>query len=145
MNKGIFAGRLLLCIAAFTATITAIAHLSCIFLGPQCYAVQMAPEVIVESAQNGTILAPLGTVVVSAIFIAMGCYALSAANIIRKLPWLKPVVYTLAILCIIRGILPLQLWFRHADKVSEPVLYVGIVWLLVGLCYLLGFRYCNKS
>ncbi|BDX08545.1 hypothetical protein [Planctobacterium marinum] len=133
-------GVILLVIAATIAFLTALAHLSCIYFGPQCYEIQMAPPDIVESAWAGTLLAPVGAVVVSIIFAVLGCYALSGAKLMRKLPLLKFGLYSIAVVCIIRGILPLQLWLRHPEKVSAAVLLVGLVWLGVGLCYLLGYR-----
>ena len=133
-------GVMLLALAACIAMGTAIAHMSCIFLGAECYAVQMAPSQIIESARNGTYLAPIGTIFVSAIFVVLGVYALSAAGVVRKLPLLKPVIYVVATLCIIRGILPLQLWLRHPEKVNDIVFYTGIVWLIAGLLYLVGYR-----
>jgi hypothetical protein len=103
----------------------------------------MAPAEVVQSAQEGTLLAPLGTVFVSAIFVLFGCYALSGAGLIRRLPLLPFGVYFIAAACFIRGVLPIQLYFRHPEKVSDPVLYVGIVWLLVGLFYFFGYRSAN--
>lgn len=137
-------GVAFLVIAAFITIFTAFAHLSCIYFGPECFSSQMAPSVIVESAKEGTLLAPLGAVFVSIIFIILGCYALSAAGVVRKLPLLKLGIYSIAFLCIIRGVLPLQLWLRQPDKVSELVLYVGLVWLLTGLLYFFGFRAMRK-
>jgi hypothetical protein len=133
-------GIILLVIAAFIAISTAFAHLSCIYFGPQCYSAQMAPASIVQSAQEGTLLAPLGTVFVSAIFIVFGGYALSGAGLIRRLPLISMGIYSIALVSVIRGILPLQLYLRHPEKVSMPVLYVGIVWLLVGMFYFSGYR-----
>jgi hypothetical protein len=133
-------GAIFLVLAALIAIATAVAHMSCIYLGPECYAAQMAPPQIVESAKNGTYLAPVGTVFASSIFIVLGLYALSGAGIFRKLPLLKFGIYTIGILCIIRGILPLQLWIRHPDKVNDIVFYTGIVWLVTGLLYLTGYR-----
>jgi hypothetical protein len=138
-------GVILLVLAAFIAMGTAVAHLSCIFLGPECYAAQMAPPQIIESAKNGTYFAPIGTVFASALFVVLGLYALSGAGIIRKLPLLKYAVYAVATLCIIRGILPLQLWLRHPDTVNDIVFYTGIVWLVTGLLFLFGYRMCNSQ
>jgi hypothetical protein len=138
-------GVTLLVLAAFIAMATAIAHMSCIFLGPECYSAQMAPSIIVESAINGTYLAPVGTVIASSIFAVLGLYALSGAGVIRKLPLLKYVIYVVATLCIIRGILPLQLWLRHPDKVNDIVFYTGIVWFLTGLLFLFGYRLCSSN
>lgn len=146
-------GILLLALAAVIAMGTAAAHLSCIYFGPQCYTAQMAPTHIVESAINGTYLAPIGTIFVSAIFIILGLYALAGTGISNKiiaklidiLPLVNHAIYTIALLCIIRGILPLQLWLRHPEKVNDIVFYVGIVWLLTGLLYLIGYRICAKQ
>jgi len=65
--------------------------------------------------------------------------------LIDKLPLVNYAIYTIATLCIIRGLLPLQLWLRHPEKVSDTVLYVGIVWLVTGLLYLVGYRICSAK
>ncbi|MDP4537415.1 hypothetical protein Q3O60_14575 [Alkalimonas collagenimarina] len=139
-KQGIF----LLIIVAIIAIATASAHLSCIYFGPQCYSAQMAPSAIVESAKSGTLLAPLGTIAVSILFVTLAAYALSAARLIRQLPLLNTGIYLIAALCIIRGILPLQLWLRHRSIVNEIELYVGFIWLAVGLFCFFGFRAMNK-
>ena len=133
-------GVVLLLLAASIAILTAVAHLSCIFLGAQCYEAQMAPLIIVQSAQAGTLLAPLATVVIAAVFILLGCYALSGARLIKQLPLLSVGIYAISAVCILRGILPIQLWFRHPNKVTAVVLAIGLAWLFVGLCYLLGYK-----
>jgi hypothetical protein len=154
-------GIIFLVVAALIAMGTAAAHLSCIYFGPQCYAAQMAPALIVESAINGTYIAPIGTILASGIFVILGLYALAGTGltnkvtnnvmnkvfrkVIDKLPLVNYAIYTIATLCIIRGILPLQLWLRHPEKVSDVVLYVGIVWLVTGLLYLFGYRLCAKQ
>ena len=142
-------GVVFLVLAALVAMGTAAAHLSCIYLGPKCYVAQMAPPQIVESAINGTYLAPIGTVFSSGIFVILGLYALSGAGftgkLIDKLPLVNYAIYAIATLCIIRGLLPLQLWLRHPEKVNDTVFYVGIVWLMTGLLYLVGYRICSTK
>ena len=138
-------GVVFLVLAALISVGTAVAHLSCIFLGSECFSAQMAPQQVIESAKNGTWLAPVGTIFVSSIFLIVGLYAISAAGIIRKLPLLKLGIYTIASLCIIRGVLPLQLWMRHPEKVNSVVFYIGIVWLVTGLLFLFGYLQVRKS
>ena len=99
MNKN-KVGLLFLSIAAVIAILTALAQMSCIFLGESCYRSQLAPEVIIQSAVNGTLLAPVGTTFISLLFLLCAIYALSAANIIIKLPLLKTAIYSISILCI---------------------------------------------
>ena len=138
-------GIVLLVVAAFIATSTALAHLSCIYFGPQCYSLQMAPSQIVESAKAGSMFAPIATVAVSIVFFIFAAYALSGARVIRKLPLLGFGIYSIALLCVVRGLLPLQLWLRKPERVSDLVLSVGIVWLLVGLLYFFGYRALNAK
>ena len=138
-------GILFLVVAALIALGTAIAHMSCIFLGPECFSAQMAPPQVIESARNGTWLAPVGTIFASAIFLVFGLYALSGAGIVRKLPLLTLGIYTIATLCIIRGVLPLQLWIRHPEKVNSIVFYTGIIWLATGLLFLFGYLQVRKT
>ena len=134
-----------LVIVSVVAFAVAIAHSSCIYFGEQCYSLQMAPELIVESAKAGTWIAPVGAIAASSIFIVIGLYALSAAKIVRRLPLLKPVVLTLSTLFVIRGLLPLQLWIRKPELVSDSILIIGMVWLLCGLMLFFGRRACDKQ
>ncbi|MBR8845482.1 MULTISPECIES: hypothetical protein [Pseudoalteromonas] len=138
-------GVILLAIGATIFFSTALAHLSCIYFGPQCYSSQMAPPEIIESAMKGTLLAPIGTTLVSAIFMVLGLYALSGAGLLRKLPLSRFCIYLIAFVCIIRGVLPIQLYFRYPDKTSNIVLSIGITWLLVGLLCFFGYRTVNKQ
>lgn len=133
-------GILFLVLAALIAIATAVAHLSCIYFGPECYSVQMAPPVVVKWAQAGSYLAPLAAVVVSSVFIVIALYALSGAGLIRRLPLLKLGLYTISAVCIVRGLLGMQLWLRHQEKIDASIFYAGIVWFMVGLLYLFGCR-----
>lgn len=138
-------GVTFLILAALISVGTAIAHMSCIFFGPECFSAQLAPPQIIESARNGTWLAPIGTTFVSVIFLVVGLYALSGGGVIRKLPFLRLGIYTIGTLCIIRGVLPLQLWIRHPDKVNSVVFYTGVIWLVTGLLFLIGYFIVRKS
>ncbi|WP_462153016.1 hypothetical protein [Pseudoalteromonas xiamenensis] len=138
-------GTVLLVIVAIVAFGTALSHLSCLYFGPQCYAAQMAPPVLVESAKAGTLLAPFATLVASAIFVVCGCYALSGAKIVRRLPLLNVGIYVIALVSILRGVLTLQLWARHPELVSLGVLTIGLIWFCCGLCYLVGYRAVNAQ
>lgn len=129
-----------LLVVALIAVLVAIAHASCIYFGTECYRAQMAPEVIVESSVDGTLLAPLGTMLASLLFFVCAGYALSSARIIRSLPLLTVAVYTISTLCIFRGFVII------ADVVFAPqfvtlvnVLVSGI-WFSCGLLLVSGHR-----
>lgn len=132
-------GKVLLICAAACSFLTTIAHMACIWLGPECYAVQLAPPILIESAKQGTLLAPIATVIVSLIFFVIGLYALSAAKLIKQLPLLSKAIFTLSILCLVRGILPIQLWLRKPYKIDQLDVNFGLGWLFVGICFSVGY------
>lgn len=138
MNKR--KGVVLLVIVAVIAVIPAVMHMSCLYFGPACYSYQMAPKVIVESAKAGTLLAPIGAFVVSALFLLMAAYALSAAQLIRKLPLLSLGIYFMSAACVIRGILGIQLWFRFPERLNEFGTVSNWLWLLAGILFFVGYR-----
>ena len=133
--------QILLLGAASVATFTALAHLSCIILGPQCYKSQLAPDFIVESAIQGTWLAPIGAILISLIFFICAAYAISKAGFIRKLPLLDIGIYTIAIVCIIRGLLTFQLKLRYPELVGLNDLIIGGVWFVTGLMFWFGGKW----
>ncbi|RYV01685.1 hypothetical protein SOPP22_15085 [Shewanella sp. OPT22] len=138
-------GKLALIIPATMAFMVAVAHLSCLYFGEQCYRAQMAPDFLVESARQGTWLAPVLNVIISALFIILGFYALSAAQIIRQLPLLRFVIIFVSVVSVIRGLLPIQLWIRKPELVSSVVLVVGVAWLLCGVFMYSGYRRLRKT
>lgn len=126
------------------AFLTAMAHISCIFLGTECFESQMAPPEIVESARQGTWLAPIATLVVSSLFILCGLYALSGARVIKKIPLTYVALAIIAILCVIRGFSTIPLSFIFPEMVSSFSVVAGVVWLLVGFLYAYGFKHYHK-
>ena len=140
MNKN-KVGLLFLSIVAGIAILTSIAHISCVFLGENCYRSQLAPEVIIQSAVNGTLLAPVGTTFISLLFLLCAIYALSAAKIIIKLPLLKTAIYSISILCILRGLATIPLSLTYPEMVSSFSIIAGALWLISGVLFFLGFRF----
>lgn len=139
-------GVILLLTAAVIAALTVIAHMACIWLGPTCFESQMAPPDIVQSARDGTLYAPIATTIVSALFLTCALYALSAAGKIRRMPFLTLGVYTIALICLLRGIaiVPINAWFP--DTPLGPRDWIaGAIWFAVGLCYLLGYRAVRRA
>lgn len=128
-----------LSIGALVAFITAIAHLSCIFYGPACYQAQLAPQAIVQSAIDGTLLAPVGTIIISLLFIACGLFALSGAGFIKKLPLLHLALSTIAGLCILRGISTIPASYVFPELVSSVSIISGATWFVTGLLFAYGY------
>ncbi|WDD99967.1 hypothetical protein [Thalassomonas actiniarum] len=121
-------------VIAFAA---AIWHLLCIWGGPAWFAFARAPEQIIESARQGTLLAPVGTLVVAGLMFACTLFAFSATGLIRKLPLLTPALITIALLCTVRGIIAVPFFLTPGGFDLWEVI-ASSVWLYVGICFIAG-------
>tara|TARA_B100000768_G_C11069078_1_gene285785 strand:+ start:165 stop:656 length:492 start_codon:yes stop_codon:yes gene_type:complete len=132
-------GIYFLVITAGIAILTAFSHMSCIAIGESCYRAQLAPEPIIQSAINGTMLAPVGTIFISILFILCAAYALSAAKLIVQLPLLNMGIYTISALCLFRGVQPYHYLLCSLTWLvifqSLPVQFG----LFLGCCFCLAF------
>jgi len=137
-------GVVALLAVAGIALFTAIAHLSCIVLGEACYRAQLAPEVIVKSAVSGTWVAPVGTVLISSLFVICAVYAISAAKLIKPTPLLKLSIFTISGLCVLRGVVTIPIVFLFPDKITTFVLIAGFVWFLSGVLLISGYFLVNQ-
>lgn len=129
----------MLILAALIAFGNALAHMACIVLGPQCFEFQMAPQFIIDSSIQGTWQAPMGTVMVSSIFALWGAYALAGAKVIAPLPLMKWGIYAIGFLCVVRGLLGIQLWIRHPELLDTKSISYSIGWFVTGLLYGIGY------
>lgn len=140
-----FTGAFLLISVALLALFTALAHMSCIVLGPECYRAQMAPEYLVELSERAPWRAALETTLVSLLFVATAVYCLSGAAVIRKLPLLKPAIMTISVLCTLRGIATVPLSVLFPDQVTIFSLVAGALWFLAGVCSFIGYHRINAE
>lgn len=119
------------------ASAAAIWHLLCIWGGPSWFAFARAPKQIIDSAQQGTLLAPVGTVIVAGLMFACTVFAFSAVGLIRKVPLVKPALITIALLCAVRGLIGIPT-FVTAAGVDIWQIVASTVWLYVGVCFIVG-------
>jgi hypothetical protein len=128
--------RLLISAGVITSA-SAIWHLLCIFGGPSWFAFARAPQQVIESAQQGTMLAPISTVFVASLMFACTVFSFSAVGIIRKVPLLKPALITIASLCILRGLIAIPA-FATSTGLDIWQIIASTVWFYVGICFLAG-------
>lgn len=132
-------------VVAGIALVTAIAHMSCIVLGESCFRAQLAPEVVVNSAIQGTWLAPVGTTFISALFVMCAVYALSAAKLIRPVPLLGLGIFLISGLCISRGLATIPILITLAEKAPIFAVVSGFIWFLSGVLCLVGYLLVTSS
>lgn len=138
-------GVVLLSLVAAIAVVTVIAHMSCIYLGPSCFSAQLAPVAIVESAKEGTWLAPIGTLVVSSVFLLCALYVLSAAKLMFPVPMLRLGIIVISCLCIFRGIATIPMLAIVPEAATLFAKIAGVVWFSSGLSCALGYYLVQSS
>lgn len=119
------------------ASAAAIWHLLCIWGGPSWFAFARAPKPLIESAQQGTLLAPVSTIIVAGLMFACTLFAFSAVGIIRKVPLVKPALITIAFLCTVRGLFGIPTFFT-ATGMDIWQIVASTVWFYVGVCFIAG-------
>ena len=127
----------LLISAGVIASASAIWHLLCILGGPRWFAFARAPQQVIDSSVQGTLLAPIGTIIVASLMFACTALAFSAAGLIRKLPLLKSALITIAILCTLRGLIAIPT-FVTSSGLDIWQIVASTVWFYVGICFIAG-------
>ena len=140
MTNKLFLAKAAMIFVALVAVLVVVAHMSCIWLGPECFHLQRAPLSIIESSKNGTWFAPVGTASVSSLFLVCAFYALSGGKIIRKLPLLKVGIYTIGTICIARGILVIPILYMHPHLRSLFEIFALIIWFICGILVIWGYK-----
>ena len=125
----------------------AILHVAILFGGPDWYALFGAPQGLVTLARAGSLRAPISCLVIAAILLVFAAYAFSGAGIIRRLPFLRLGLASIASVLLLRGVLfvPLIIWrpgvlTRICDcrRVDIFIIVTSVVCLALGAGFALG-------
>ena len=127
----------LLISAGFVASASAIWHLLCIIGGPKWFAFARAPQQIIDSSQQGTLLAPIGTIIVASLMFACTVFAFSGAGLMCKVPLLKSALITISILCIVRALIAIPTFVNSAGLDIWQII-ASSVWFYVGISFAAG-------
>ena len=127
-------------LVASVAILVALVHLSCIWLGPECYSIQRAPIRVLISSKNETWLAPVATLLVSFLFLVASLYALSGGKIIRQLPFLKFGIFTIGLVCLQRGMHFIPNLIQHPPLRDTYEISAAIIWLICGVLIIWGYK-----
>lgn len=129
------------------ATAGALLHIAIMFGGPEWYAFFGAPSGLVELARIGHPRAAISCLVIASFLFILAAYAFSGANMIRRLPLLRPVLAMIGLVLIARGALfiPMILWkpdslARICDcgSVDTFIVITSVLCLAMGASYLFG-------
>lgn len=136
MNKG--TAHIAFLIGAGIAIFGAIIHWVAPFVGPDWYAFLTSPKWVVDSAQSGTIRAPVGAAVIGLLMFTCGLYAFSGAGIIRRLPLTRTGLIVISSICLLRGLLLVPFLLRVPNLLSAFDIVASLVWFAAGVAFFVG-------
>ena len=122
-------------------------HIAILFGGPDLYAFFGAPAGLVEMARSGNVRAPISCLVIASFLALLAAYAFSGAGVIRRLPFLRLGLGSIAAVLILRGALfiPLIAWRPGAlsgvcdcRSVDAFIIVTSALCLAMGVGYALG-------
>ena len=116
-------------------------HVVALLAGPGMIAALGAPDSVVHSARQGTMLAPLVILGITAALAGLGFYALSGAGKVRRLPFLRFVLGAAACVFFLRALaLPAVLLMVAGarEQLTPFEIYTALLCFLIGMAFLPG-------
>jgi hypothetical protein len=127
-----------LLIAGCLSFMAALLHLLIIYKGTEWYAFFHAGDKFVHLSKQGSIYPDLVTFVIAMVLMTWGLYAFSGAQLITRLPFLKPILIIITGVYLLRGLAIIPLYFFFLEKYDAFMFWSSVICLMIGLFYLLG-------
>lgn len=129
---------IMLKLGGYINILIAIAHIVGLFWADNMFEVTGIGKEMTELAKTHSSLPFLLTIFVSIVFFIFGLYGLSADNKFRRLPFLKPGIFTIAGIYLLRGIgeLIFDLEEQQANQFLE--ITYSLIAVIIGLLFLVG-------
>lgn len=87
------------------SAIAALLHLGIILIGPRWYRLFGAGDRFVRAAEAGRLFPTVVTIGIVLVLFTWAVYALSGAGVIEQLPLLRPILCTITLVYLLRGLL----------------------------------------
>lgn len=123
--------------AGYINILIAIVHIVGLIWAEKIFEVTGVGKEMQELSTINAALPYLMTVFVAVMFFIFGLYGLSADNKFRALPYLKPVIFIIAGIYILRGLGELILDFLNNTNSTNETAF-SLIALTIGLLYLIG-------
>ncbi len=116
----------------------AFAHILGLFWADKMFEVTGIGKEMTELAQTHASLPYLLTIFVAIVFFTFGLYGLSAGKHFKRLPFLRPVIFVIASIYLVRGIgeLIFDLEKQQANQFLE--ITYSLIAVFIGLLFLIG-------
>ncbi|MBA3286124.1 MAG: hypothetical protein H0U27_13845 [Nitrosopumilus sp.] len=124
-------------IGGYINILIATGHIVGLIWADKMYEVTGIGKEMKELSQINNSLPYLLTIFVAVAFFIFGLYGLSADNQFRKLPFLRPVIFIIAGIYLLRGLGELIVDFIHKTNSISEITY-SLFALTIGLLFLIG-------
>jgi len=126
-----------LLLGSILSFVISIVHIAAIVIGPAAYNYLDAPE-LAELTQTGSWIPAILTFGMALVFGLFSLYALSAINIVRKLPFVTIVIPCIGAIYCLRGLA--IIWFIWLVVIDSPnaiprEIVFSLLSLITGVCY----------
>jgi len=126
-----------LLLGSILSFVISIVHIAAIVIGPAAYNYLDAPE-LAELTQTGSWIPAILTFGMALVFGLFSLYALSAINIVRKLPLVTIVIPCIGAIYCLRGLA--IIWFIWLVVIDSPnaiprEIVFSLMSLITGVCY----------
>lgn len=132
------AGNRYLVAGAWCCFAAALAHLGCIMFGGDWYRFFGAGEHMARMAEQGLWYPTLVTSFIVAMLVVWGCYALSGAGVIRRLPLTKLALVLISGVFLLRGVAFVGLMPMFPENSLTFWLVSSAICLLIGGLFAVG-------
>lgn len=126
--------------AAILTFIAALLHLGCIYFGATWYRFFGAGEQMALLAEQGSWQPTLITLFITLVLTVWAAYALSAADVIARLPLIKTALVIITSIYLFRGIAGFFLITNPMGRSAEFWLWSSIICLILGAFFLIGTK-----
>ncbi len=96
---------------------------------------------LADLVKAGSVLPALITLLIALVFVIFGCYALSGAGVIRRLPLLRTGLISIGGIYLLRGLMNIPFWLTLTSS-TFPSVTSGLIFdaisLTIGLLYVCG-------
>ncbi|MDQ7057589.1 MAG: hypothetical protein Q9N62_03810 [Ghiorsea sp.] len=127
-----------LLMAGILSLVAALIHIGIILGGADWYRFFGAGERMAVMAEQGSWIPSVVTLFIAGILFLWACYAFSGAEVLPKLPFLKPVLLIISAIYLMRGLVLIPLWIGWPENVNPFWVWSSIICLVYGLCYAIG-------
>jgi hypothetical protein len=138
-----------LILAGTSAYFGGLLHVIALAGGPVWIAAIGAPWWVVDSARNGTWIAPVGGLIITTLMWLCAMYAFSGAGLLRPVPLLRTGLLFIALVCLSRGILlvPIIL-LLHPEligRIGPFETIASLIWTAIGVFFAIGLKGIQRA